>query len=48
MVSTLKGELLERTEELVRRDHGAETWDKQLEMQGKAGRHCRGSPQGGK
>jgi len=40
-VSTLKGELLERAKELVRRDHGAETWDKWLEMQGKTGRRCR-------
>ena len=40
-VSTLKGELLERAEELVKRDHGAETWDNWLEMQGKTGRRCR-------
>ena len=40
-VSTLKGELLERAEELVRRDHGAEIWDKWFEVQGKTGRRCR-------
>jgi len=41
-VSSLKGALLERAEELVKRDHGADTWDKWLEMQGKTGRRCRG------
>ena len=41
-VSSLKGALLERAEELVKRDHGADTWDKGLEMQGKTGRWCRG------
>jgi hypothetical protein len=40
-VSTLKGGLLERAEEVVKRDHGADIWHKWLEMQGKAGRHCR-------
>jgi hypothetical protein len=40
-VSTLKGALLERAEELVKRNHSAETWDKWLEMQGKTGRRCR-------
>jgi len=40
-VGTLKGELFERAEELVRWDHGAEAWDKCLEMQGKTGRRRR-------
>jgi hypothetical protein len=31
-VSTLKRERLERAEELVKRYHGAEAWDKLLEM----------------
>jgi len=49
-VGTLKGELLERAEELVRRNHGAETWDKWLEIQGKTGLHHRSrrNPQGRK
>jgi hypothetical protein len=41
-VSNLKGALLERAEELVKRDHGADTWDKWRKMQGKTGRRCRG------
>jgi len=36
-VSSLKGALLERAEALVKRDHGAETWEKWLEMQGNTG-----------
>jgi len=41
-VSTLNGALLERAEELVKQDHGAETWDKWLEIQGMTGRRrCR-------
>jgi len=39
-VSSLKGVLLERVEELVKRNLGAEAWDKWLEMQGKTGRRC--------
>ena len=37
-VSTLNGALLERAEELVKQNHGVETWDKWLEIQGKTGR----------
>ena len=37
-VSSLKRALLERAEELVKRDHGAEAWEKWLEMQGNTGR----------
>lgn len=42
-VSTLKGALLERAEEVVKRDHSVETWDKWLDLRGKTGRRCRGS-----
>jgi len=50
-VSSLKGVLLERAEELVKRDLGADVWDKWLEMQWKTGRRGRikgASPQGRK
>ena len=51
LVSSLKGALLGRAEELVKRDLGADAWDKWLEMQGKTGRRCRSkgaNSQGGK
>jgi len=37
-VSSLNGALLERAEALVKRDHGAETWEKWLETKGNTGR----------
>ena len=40
-VSSLKGALLERAEEMVKRDLGVGAWNKWLEMQGKTGRRCR-------
>lgn len=51
LVSSLKGALLERAKELVKRDLSAAAWNKGLEMQGKASRRCRSTganPQGGK
>ena len=51
LVSSLKGALLGRAEELVKRDFGSDAWDKWLEMQGKTGQRCRSkgvNSQGGK
>lgn len=36
--SSISGALLERAEELVKRDHGAGAWDKWLEMSRREGR----------
>ena len=41
LVSSLKGALLQRAEEMVKRDLGVGAWNKWLEMQGKTGRRCR-------
>ena len=51
LVSSLKGVLLGRAEELVKRDLGVDAWNKWLEMQGKTGPRCRSkgaNSQGGK
>jgi hypothetical protein len=49
-VSSLKGALLERAEELAKRDHGVDMWDKWLEMQGRPADSAaaeEGTPRGG-
>jgi hypothetical protein len=51
LVSSLNGALLERAEELVKEEYGAEVWEKWLEKQGTIGRRRRsngGKSQGGK